>query len=143
MEYEIIGVEQISATAQVKYTDELGRSVVVPVQIPIINGQYVLDERFDSLLKRVAPLDVFTRMSAMASLGPPTVDIGVKVAFTPEVLSQEKMNDGAALGYLTRTDWLVIREMETGTPVPADVLQSRQLARSLIVNSTAILPFNP
>lgn len=46
------------------------------------------------------------------------------------VASQEQERINAdALAYLTETDWYVIRNQETGIPVPADVLERRAAAR--------------
>lgn len=50
---------------------------------------------------------------------------------TPEEL-QEQINQKAR-AYLTSTDWYVVRAAETGTPVPTDILTSRQAAREQIV----------
>lgn len=38
-----------------------------------------------------------------------------------------------ALAYLANTDWLVIRQAETGVPVPQDVLDERAAARLRVV----------
>jgi hypothetical protein len=44
--------------------------------------------------------------------------------------SQEQERSNAnALAYLAETDWYVIRNQETGVPVPADVLERRAAAR--------------
>jgi len=37
--------------------------------------------------------------------------------------------------YLQSTDWMVLRQMETGKAMPQDVAAKRQLARSSIVKS--------
>ncbi|ATD05635.1 MULTISPECIES: hypothetical protein [Pseudoalteromonas] len=39
--------------------------------------------------------------------------------------------------YLKKTDWYVIRELETGETIPADVKELRKLAREAIIT-----PFN-
>lgn len=47
--------------------------------------------------------------------------------------SQEQARINAeALAYLAETDWYVIRNQETGAPVPADVLERRAAARLAI-----------
>ena len=38
-----------------------------------------------------------------------------------------------ARAYLNSTDWYVVRFAETGTPIPQDILDARQVARSRIV----------
>lgn len=38
----------------------------------------------------------------------------------------------AARDYLTATDWYVIRKLETGKEIPADVLEKRQAARDRV-----------
>lgn len=37
-----------------------------------------------------------------------------------------------ALDYLEATDWMIVRQAETGTPVPAEVLQQRADARLIL-----------
>ena len=52
-------------------------------------------------------------------------------------LAQEEVNT-AAKAYLADTDWLAVREAETGTPIPADIRTKRTEAReSVIILSTA------
>ena len=43
------------------------------------------------------------------------------------------MNNDASLSYLLHTDWMSIREAETGTAMPADVKAKRAEARTAIV----------
>lgn len=50
---------------------------------------------------------------------------------TPEQ-EQERIN-AEARAYLASTDWHVIRQQETGKPVPDDVLAERAAARALVV----------
>lgn len=45
---------------------------------------------------------------------------------------QERIN-AEALAYLTETDYLIIRELDAGTPCPADIKQARAEARAKIV----------
>jgi hypothetical protein len=47
-------------------------------------------------------------------------------------LAQAAINE-QSLKHLAETDWMVIRQIETGTLVPADVLASRAAARAAIV----------
>lgn len=37
-----------------------------------------------------------------------------------------------ALAYLARTDWLVVRQAETGAPVPEAIMQARAEARRML-----------
>lgn len=37
-----------------------------------------------------------------------------------------------ALSHLQATDWMVVRSVETGTPLPANVAKSRRQARALL-----------
>jgi hypothetical protein len=58
----------------------------------------------------------------------------VKLVLTPEqvaesILAQQKYQ---ARNYLASTDWYAARLAETGTAIPADVLEQRQAARSLL-----------
>lgn len=43
-----------------------------------------------------------------------------------------EINRAAALAYLDSTDWLVVRQTETGQPVPQDVLDARAKARGVL-----------
>jgi hypothetical protein len=47
-------------------------------------------------------------------------------------LAQAKTNQ-EALDYLASTDWMIIRAMDTETPIPEDVKAKRQIARLSIV----------
>lgn len=46
-------------------------------------------------------------------------------------LEQEKAN-AEALAYLASTDWLIVRQMDTGTPCPEEIRLARQAARERI-----------
>lgn len=50
-------------------------------------------------------------------------------------LQQEAVN-AQARAYLASTDWLIIREQETGAPCPADIKSARQAARDSVVELT-------
>lgn len=52
---------------------------------------------------------------------------------TPEQIQATK--NAEARAYLASTDWYVIRQQETGTPIPPDVLTKRQEARSSVIES--------
>lgn len=56
------------------------------------------------------------------------------IIINPEYVDQTQVNE-EALAFLASTDWLVIRQHETGIPVPADVLENRRLARNKVVRS--------
>jgi hypothetical protein len=47
-------------------------------------------------------------------------------------VEQEKIN-AEALAYLASTDYLILREMDNGTPCPAEIKAARQAARERIV----------
>lgn len=51
---------------------------------------------------------------------------------TPSEIAQLEASQ-KAVQYLKDTDWLVIRKLETGQAVPADVLQKRAESRSLVI----------
>lgn len=50
----------------------------------------------------------------------------------PPVKTQEEIN-AENRAYLASTDWYIIRQQETGTPVPQDILDARAAARAAIV----------
>lgn len=64
--------------------------------------------------------------------------VKLKAEYTVEIiditaqLEQERINK-ESLDYLASTDWLVIREMDSGVPCPADIKAARQAAREAIV----------
>ena len=64
--------------------------------------------------------------------------VKLKAEYTVEIIDitaqaeQEKIN-AEALAYLASTDWMVIREMDSGLPCPADVKTARAAARAKIV----------
>lgn len=47
-------------------------------------------------------------------------------------VAQQAIN-AEALAYLASTDWLIIREMDAGTPCPAEIKAERAAARARIV----------
>ena len=47
-------------------------------------------------------------------------------------VAQEAVN-AEALAYLASTDWLIIREVDAGTPCPAEIKAERAAARSRII----------
>jgi hypothetical protein len=64
---------------------------------------------------------------------------GILVAdFTVEIeditakLEQEKIN-AESLAYLASTDWMIIRESETGVVCPVEIKKARQAARDRII----------
>lgn len=50
---------------------------------------------------------------------------------TPE--QQQQAANAKARAYLAKTDWYIIRQSETGEPVPKDVLAKRAEARAAVV----------
>jgi hypothetical protein len=54
--------------------------------------------------------------------------------FTAEQIGLFELNDQRykAREYLISTDWYAARLAETGTPIPADVLEKRQQSRALL-----------
>lgn len=58
----------------------------------------------------------------------------MKINFNNSVKSPSA-NDAAAkeaVKYLKDTDWYVIRKLETGATIPADVLQKREDSRKIV-----------
>lgn len=66
------------------------------------------------------------RISATADGSPILAD---RIITEEQLLSRKKKE---ASIYLKNTDWYVTRMMETGKPIPDDVLQKRQEARALL-----------
>ena len=64
--------------------------------------------------------------------------VKLKAEYTIEIdditaqVAQDAIN-AEALAYLASTDWLVIREVDAGTPCPADIKAERAAARARIV----------
>jgi hypothetical protein len=64
--------------------------------------------------------------------------VKLKAEYTVEItdisqqLEQERINN-EALAYLAETDWLIIREMDSGVACPAEIKAARQAAREAIV----------
>lgn len=51
----------------------------------------------------------------------------------PEAPKSQLEINSEARAYLAGTDWYVIRQQETGEPVPAEVLAKRNAARAMVV----------
>lgn len=56
----------------------------------------------------------------------------VESADISQQIEQERINN-EALAYLAETDWLIIREMDSGVACPAEIKTLRQAAREAIV----------
>jgi hypothetical protein len=52
-----------------------------------------------------------------------------------EAAQQASSQINQSLKFLADTDWMVIRQLETGVPVPVEILQQRAEARLLISNN--------
>ena len=59
-------------------------------------------------------------------------EYAVEITDISAQLEQERINK-ESLDYLASTDWLVIREMDSGVACPADIKAARQAAREAIV----------
>ena len=59
-------------------------------------------------------------------------DYTIEVEDITAQVAQEAIN-AEALAYLASTDWLVIREVDAGTPCPADIKAERAAARARII----------
>ena len=64
--------------------------------------------------------------------------VKLKAEYTVEIeditaqVEQQRVNQ-EALAYLASTDWYIIREMDQGTPCPAEIKSERAAARARIV----------
>ena len=99
----------------------------------------VLEERTDEIQPAVEA--VLDDQGVEVSPSIPAVTqkwVKLKAEYTIEIeditaqVAQEAIN-AEALAYLASTDWLVIREVDAGTPCPADVKAERAAARARIV----------
>jgi ribosome-binding protein aMBF1 (putative translation factor) len=55
----------------------------------------------------------------------------VEIVDITEEVEQQKINQ-EALAYLAETDWMVIRQMDSGEPMPAEVKAKRAEARAKV-----------
>jgi hypothetical protein len=103
----------------------------------IIKNQRILDETDGIYGKHVgffATLDEVNEFVAyqtsLPNRAPSEVTIEINNILS---ISQQKKINADSQAYLLETDWLVIREMDSGEPVPLNIKQARALARSKIV----------
>ena len=68
-----------------------------------------------------------------ANIPCPSMDDLLGLQSVVESDSAQKALNEASLKFLADTDWMVIRQLENGTLVPQDVLESRAAARASIV----------
>lgn len=47
--------------------------------------------------------------------------------------TERELHNRIHKGYLSDTDWYVVRQLETGKPIPQDILDARQVARDSII----------
>lgn len=60
------------------------------------------------------------------------IDVTAEIMSRP-VIPEPTLEQREARAYLNKTDWYVTRSIETGKPVPPEVLEKRQAAR-LVLN---------
>lgn len=63
-------------------------------------------------------------------------EFGPIAEYQPPALTPEQVvtkTNAEARQYLASTDWYVIRQQETGKPIPVDILAARQAARNSII----------
>ena len=94
-----------------RFDDEIGE-----VKIPYEGNFYTLEEA-EALLRSVEEEE-------------PTIDSVTFVKARKGIIEYQR--------YLDSTDWYVIRQTETGEPIPQEVLQARSEARSKIDNFRAL-----
>jgi len=63
----------------------------------------------------------------------PISDEDLATLHKPTAVQIQYEVNAVALAYLASTDWLIIRQQETGTVVPPDITSARAEARSKIV----------
>lgn len=51
----------------------------------------------------------------------------------PVMADPQKAINAEALAYLDETDWYIIRQQETGEPIPDEILSKRAAARKVVV----------
>lgn len=82
--------------------------------------------------------DVLEEKVEQDSFGVDVKMVKLKAEYTIEIeditaqVEQERVNQ-EALAYLASTDWYIIREMDQGTPCPAEIKAERASARARIV----------
>jgi hypothetical protein len=86
---------------------------------------FLTDEEYQDLLEGQSSGKYIV---ANADGRPTLVD---KLPLTPE--QEQELKNSAAREYLSQTDWYVIRQIDDGTPMPADVKAAREAARQSIV----------
>jgi len=67
------------------------------------------------------------------------VEAYVEAILVDEALGAKLDTNSNNLGYLYETDWYVIRKLETGVEIPADVLTKRAAARLAIEDLTSYM----
>lgn len=93
---------------------------------PEIPAQMGVDETGEEVLLVAAVPAVTKKMVKLKA------EYELQIEDITEELKQEKIN-GECLQYLASTDWLIIREMDSGVPCPAEIKQKRAEARAKIV----------
>lgn len=71
------------------------------------------------------------------AMGKPTgnrlpAEYTIEIEDIGDELERQRVN-AESLAYLASTDWLIIREMDEGTPCPPEIRQARAEARARIV----------
>jgi hypothetical protein len=97
-------------------------------QLEQTNGQYGKHTGYFVTLEEVNEFVAY--QTSLPNRAPSEVTIEINNILS---ISQQKKINADSQAYLLETDWLVIREMDSGEPVPLNIKQARALARSKIV----------
>lgn len=118
---------------------------ILDPQNPVHNESQIIEEK--TVVTQEAVADVPAVMNEQGETvqeaipGMPEVshkEVKLKPEYTCDMVdvtaevNQIKVNQ-ESLAYLASTDWLIIREMDSGVPCPADIKQARNEARARIV----------
>jgi hypothetical protein len=156
LDFTLVGEEltALERTRDVEMIDEQGNSSIVQetylVQLPsvaelklelvkandpaMLIAEYLKDkqtEENDSL-----NVDLFLNGGPgwrFESVAAPSIDqLYALISVSKAAIDQQKINE-EALAYLASTDWMIVRQAETGVPCPQNVLDARAAARAAIV----------
>lgn len=134
MNYEILNFDSLTGSIDVRFwTDDFVEGLVYRIDVPVVDGRYVDGSELEAAIMSFAPHGQISRLLSVRALEQPA-SIVTKIKTSEAVNEQDAINSQAK-AYLASTDWMVIRFIETGVPVPTDVTASRKAARELVVTN--------
>lgn len=122
---QVIGYNAVPRVAQQQQLDAEGNPVLDAQSQPVYQEVPVLDAEGIQIIDQVPDLAmVQTHVRLKAQFTSEIIDISAELDFAQKQAEARKL--------LAETDWMIIREMDSGVPCPQDIKEKRAAARLIL-----------